>query len=202
MDVQFVKSAAAWKDLPEEGIPEVAFIGRSNVGKSSLLNALIHRKNMARISSTPGKTQTLNFYLVDQNLFLVDLPGYGYAKTAKTNRLAWAKLMERYLSERKPLKLICQLIDSRTGVTASDKLVISLLKGAPCFHILILTKADKLNQKERHQTLKDLDLLLREMGQELMVILTSSEKKVGMAEIWQWIEMAKATSGDESPNHP
>lgn len=190
MKIEYLKSVASWKDLPADKKPEVAFIGRSNVGKSSLLNALVKRKNIARISSTPGKTQTLNFYWTDERFFLVDLPGYGYAKTAKTNRLAWAKLMQEYLSRREELKIICQLIDSRTGVTASDKLVISLLKGAPCFHILVLTKSDKLSQKDKYHVQKDIDLMLREMGQELPVILSSAEKKIGMEDIWQWIELA------------
>ena len=126
----YIISAVSKKQYPEEKFPEIVFVGRSNVGKSSLINSLTRRRNLARTSQTPGKTQTINFYKVElkisaeetfyKNFYLVDLPGYGYAKTSKTNRATWAKFIEEYLSNSREIKFVCQLVDMRHAPMESD----------------------------------------------------------------------------------
>lgn len=183
LEVKFIKSASGWKDLPEDGLSEYAFIGRSNVGKSSLINMLAERKGLAHTSGTPGKTQTLNFYLVNRAFYFVDLPGFGYARTSKTNRLSWGKLISRYLNERENLQTVFHLIDSRHAPTELDQEVMDFMKGLPILYVVILTKFDKLNQKERHSTRRMLDQVLSEKGLEVHILETSAVKRIGRREI-------------------
>lgn len=133
--------------------PEVAFLGRSNVGKSSLINALLGKKNLALTSSSPGKTRGINYFLVDQKYFFVDLPGYGFAKIPKSERLKWQKLIETYLLESKLLKLLCVLIDSRRELMESDAQMIDWLQYHEKPFIIVLTKTDKLSKNQLAQTL-------------------------------------------------
>ncbi len=192
--VEFVRSAGTWAALPEDGRTELAFVGRSNVGKSSLLNYLIGRKALARTSNTPGKTATLNFYLTNANergdggFYLVDLPGYGYAKVAKTQRAKWMQLIGRYVTEREPLGVVFHLVDSRHPPTALDEELLDLLRGGPVPYVILLTKADKLGKNQQRSRVAQLKRRLEGMGLDLPVILTSAEKKQGAAEIWQWVE--------------
>ena len=144
---EFDSSYGVSKQLPESNQPEIAFAGRSNVGKSSLLNKLFNRKNLARVSSVPGKTVTINFYNVDSNRF-VDLPGYGYAKISKQERDRFGELMEGYFQSGRQIKLIVQLIDMRHPPTKDDFNMISFLKQMNIPFIVVLTKADKLKKKE------------------------------------------------------
>lgn len=183
----FLKSASRWIDLPTDGKPETAFIGRSNVGKSSLINMLVERKALAHTSSTPGKTQTLNFYTLNEVFYLVDLPGFGYARTSKTNRFQWAKLIEQYLNEREELRLVFHLIDSRFPPTDLDCHVLEWMKGKPLAYIILLTKTDKLNQKEKHHAKVGVQKVLDELQWEVPIIMTSSEKRIGKREIWDYI---------------
>jgi len=144
----FELSAALPSQLPESDLPEIAFSGRSNVGKSSLINALLERKNLARTSSTPGKTATVNFYRLD-TLRLVDLPGYGYAKVSKTEKNAWDELIQGYLDADRDLRLVIQLIDMRHPPTENDHLMMEYFADIGIPFVAVLTKADKLNKGER-----------------------------------------------------
>lgn len=194
-NVEFARSAGSWSQLPEDGRTELAFVGRSNVGKSSLLNYLIGRKALARTSNTPGKTTTLNFYLANADahgqggFYLVDLPGYGYAKVSKTQREKWMQLIGRYVTEREPLGVVFHLIDSRHPPTKLDEELLALLRGGPVPYVILLTKADKLGKNQQRSRVAELKRRLAGMGLDLPVVLTSSEKKEGAEEIWKWVEL-------------
>lgn len=145
---EFKASYGSLKQIPPPERPEFAFSGRSNVGKSSLINKLLNRKSLARVSSVPGKTVTVNFYLLE-NIYIVDLPGYGYAKVAKSEKERWAGLVEGYLRERENLALVFQLIDFRHPPTADDRMMIDFLIESEIPFVVVLTKADKLRKSER-----------------------------------------------------
>lgn len=169
--------------LPPPGLPEIAFAGRSNVGKSSLINSLLQRKALARTSGQPGKTQTLNFYLVNQSLYLVDLPGYGYAQVPKSISERWQALLELYLGERDSLKGVVLVIDSRHEPSPLDLQMHQWLKfhGKPLF--IVATKVDKLRQREKGPFLRRL-----ENGYKAPVLFCSSEKNQGREEVWRRLE--------------
>ncbi len=152
----FESSAARLDQLPQPELPEVAFSGRSNVGKSSLINRLLNRKGLARTSATPGKTATVNFYRLDRAR-LVDLPGYGYAKVSREEKRRWGSLIEGYLQADRDLRLVLQLIDMRHPPTADDRLMIDFLTEAEIPFVLVLTKSDKLNQSQRRERLVALE---------------------------------------------
>lgn len=183
----FIKGVVRWGDLPADGRPEVAFIGRSNVGKSSLLNALVGRRALARTSGTPGKTQQLNYYLLDDRMYFVDLPGFGYAKIARTQREKWGKLIGRYLTEREPLRLVFHLVDSRHAPTELDRDVMEIMRGGRVPYVIVLTKADKLSGNERSKSERRVQDVLTEYGMEIPVILTSSKTNRGIDELWDWV---------------
>ncbi len=140
----FVAGAATFDQLPVPVLPEVAFAGRSNVGKSSLINALTGRKTLVRISHTPGRTQQINFFTLGDRLMLVDLPGYGYARASKSRIRDWTRLVNAYLRDRANLRRLCLLIDARHGLTASDRDMAAMLDDAAVSYQLVLTKADKV----------------------------------------------------------
>jgi len=147
-------SAGLPKQFPTDAVPQVAFSGRSNVGKSSLINSLLGRKSLARVSQAPGKTITINFYDVDHKLFLVDLPGYGYAKRTFTDKQKWSALTEGYFTSNKNidlLRLVVQLVDSRVGPTADDRDMLRYLRQANLPHIVVATKTDKMNTTEKNK---------------------------------------------------
>lgn len=149
----FEKSYGLFSQLPESDLPEIAFAGRSNVGKSSLLNKLFNRKQLARVSSVPGKTVTINFYGVDDVKF-VDLPGYGYAKISKQELKRFSELMEGYFNSNRKIALVVQLIDMRHPLTADDKGMIEFMKALDIPFIIVMTKADKLKKKAYEERLK------------------------------------------------
>lgn len=149
----FEKSYGLFSQLPESDLPEIAFAGRSNVGKSSLLNKLFNRKQLARVSSVPGKTVTINFYGVDDVKF-VDLPGYGYAKISKQELKRFSELMEGYFHSNRKIALVVQLIDMRHPLTADDKEMIEFMKALDIPFIIVMTKADKLKKKAYEERLK------------------------------------------------
>lgn len=186
-NVEMVISAVRPDQYPEDGLPEFALAGRSNVGKSSFINRMIGRKSMARISSKPGKTQTLNFYKIEEQLFFVDVPGYGYAKVSKTEREAWGKMIERYITGREELKAVVQIVDLRHPPTADDCMMYDFLKhyNIPC--IIIATKADKIpkGKWDKHKKIVK-DTL--EMDKNDPLIVFSSEKGLGFEEAWREIE--------------
>ena len=185
---EYVTSAVSRKTCPEELLPEIVFVGRSNVGKSSLINSLTNRKSLARTSGTPGKTQTINFFRVTlkisddrREFYLVDLPGYGYAKTSKTNRRLWAKFIDEYLSSRRNIKFVCQLIDMRHPPMESDlKSFASLVeKNLPV--LVVATKSDKLGKTERQ---KHLAAIKNSLGIDAESILPySSTKNEGRSDL-------------------
>ena len=173
--------------LPENSCPEVAFAGKSNVGKSSLINALVNRKSFARTSSEPGKTQTINFYNVNNEVYLVDLPGYGYARTSMETREKWGKMIEKYLHTSKMLMHVFLLVDIRHEPSANDVNMYDWIKYQGFTPVVITTKADKLNRSQIPKQVK----LVREtlgMGKEEILIPFSAETKQGRDEIWNIIE--------------
>lgn len=185
----FQIGAASWKDLPEGDLPEAGFAGRSNVGKSSLINLLLRRKNLARTSGQPGKTQQLNYYLINEAFFLVDLPGFGYARVSKRQREQWVKLIERYLNERSQLRVLVHLIDSRHEPTDLDLHVVDFVRTAGIPYLIALTKADKLSGNERARAVDVVRRSVADHGLEPPVILTSAAKERGKEELWEWLEM-------------
>lgn len=173
--------------IPDNMLDEVAFAGKSNVGKSSLINALMNRKSYARISATPGKTQTINFYNINEEMYLVDLPGYGYAKVSEKEKVQWGKLIERYLNGSTQLKAIFLLIDIRHEPSANDKMMYSWIVEQGFQPIIIATKLDKLKRSQIQKHVK----MVRE-GLDLVpgtkIIPFSSTTKQGRDEIWELIE--------------
>lgn len=173
--------------LPKNQVPEIAFAGKSNVGKSSLINALMNRKSLARTSASPGKTQTINFYNVNHQMYLVDLPGYGYAKVSQSVKEKWGKLIERYLRQSKQLKAVFLLIDIRHKPSENDKMMYDWIVHNGYEPIIIATKADKLKRSQIPKQMK----VLRE-GLELpggtQVISFSAQTKQGRDEIWDLAE--------------
>lgn len=173
--------------LPKNQVPEIAFAGKSNVGKSSLINALMNRKSLARTSASPGKTQTINFYNVNHQMYLVDLPGYGYAKVSQSVKEKWGKLIERYLRQSKQLKAVFLLIDIRHKPSENDKMMYDWIVHNGYEPIIIATKADKLKRSQIPKQMK----VLRE-GLELpggtQVIPFSAQTKQGRDEIWDLAE--------------
>jgi GTP-binding protein len=156
-----VKSAKRPEDFPHDSLPEIAFCGRSNIGKSSLLNALTNSRGLARTSSTPGRTQTINFFLVDERMYFVDLPGYGYARVSKETRSQWGEMIEGYLAGRKELKLALMLVDCRIPPTESDKMLKEWLEHHHIPHAVVLTKADKLSKNKLNAALRKSAELLK-----------------------------------------
>ena len=173
--------------LPETDRVEIAFAGKSNVGKSSLINALMNRKALARTSATPGKTQTINFYNINDIMYLVDLPGSGYAKVSEREKEQWGKLIERYLNTSKQLKAVFLLIDIRHEPSANDKLMYEWIVAQGYHPIIIATKLDKLKRSQVQKHVKMIKDGLKLLPGTI-VIPFSSETKQGREEIWELIE--------------
>ncbi|MBR7000497.1 MAG: YihA family ribosome biogenesis GTP-binding protein [Lachnospiraceae bacterium] len=172
--------------LPENLLPEFAFAGRSNVGKSSLINKLVNRKALARTSSQPGKTQTINFFLLNGEFYFVDLPGYGYAKVSKELQAKWGKMIERYLTRSRQLRLIFLLVDIRHEPSAGDKQMYEWVKSNEIPAVIIATKADKIN---RSQLNKQLAMIRKELGgAKEPIIPFSKETGQGYDEVWKVME--------------
>ena len=173
--------------LPDHKLPEIAFAGKSNVGKSSLINALMNRKSYARISATPGKTQTINFYNINEELYLVDLPGYGYAKVSEKEKKEWGKLIERYLHSSKQLKAVFLLIDIRHDPSANDRMMYEWIVDQGYEPVIIATKLDKI---KRSQIAKQLKAVKQGLGilPGTTVIPFSSVTRQGRDEIWELAE--------------
>ncbi|MFA6447282.1 MAG: ribosome biogenesis GTP-binding protein YihA/YsxC [Patescibacteria group bacterium] len=157
MQVKFLKSLTKLEDLPRSEKPQVAFVGRSNVGKSSLINHLCNQKNLARVSAEPGRTRTINLFDVDNKFFLVDLPGYGYAKASKDKREEFLNMLNDYLGLTEQLKLVFLIIDARIGATDLDREMLNYLKSNGTPFVLILNKADKLSNSESANLLRTLE---------------------------------------------
>lgn len=195
MDIQqvaFVKGVARWEQLPTDGRPEVALVGRSNVGKSALLNRLAGRRALARTSGTPGKTQQLNFFLVDDAFYLVDVPGLGYAKVSQAERARWAQLLERYLTEREALRAVVHLVDSRHPPTALDRALMAQMRARRARYLVALTKADKLSGNARVRSRAEAEAALAAAGLEVPVVLTSATDGRGRDELLDWLAVLLA----------
>lgn len=180
------------KQFPRDPRPEVALSGRSNVGKSSLINTLLGRKSLARVSSSPGKTITINYYDIDKKLFLVDLPGYGYAKRSQESKRGWSSLTEDYFVKNPSsdaIKLVIQLIDIRTGPTDDDIMMINFLIDNTIPFIVVATKTDKLSKTQLNNSLGDLHKEYFE-GTGIEIIPFSSVSRVGKDEVWKKISDA------------
>lgn len=172
---------------PTQGYPEIALAGRSNVGKSSLINTLVNRKALARTSSTPGKTRTINFYNINDSIYFVDLPGYGYAKVSKEEKAKWAKMIEEYLHYREELKLVIMLIDIRHEPTKDDVMMFEWMKASGRRMVVVATKADKLTRNQMNKSIAVIKKTLP-MNTEDIFIPFSSESKLGKDELWSIIE--------------
>lgn len=187
-NISLKMSAGLPKQFPADPLPQVAFSGRSNVGKSSLINTVLGRKSLARVSSAPGKTITVNFYDIDRKLYLVDLPGYGFAKRSPEDKKKWSALTDGYFTQNKNidrLSLVVQLIDSRVGPTADDEMMLDYLSQSGLSYIVVATKVDKLNATERKKNLEAIGS--HALIEGIPVIPFSSLKKEGKDELWKTI---------------
>ncbi len=173
--------------LPDNQLPEIAFAGKSNVGKSSLINGLLNRKSLARTSATPGKTQTINFYNVNEELYLVDLPGYGYAKVSEAEKAKWGQLIERYLHNSKQLKAVFLLIDIRHEPSANDRMMYDWVVDMGYNPIIIATKLDKIKRSQIQKQVKLIKTTL-DLVPGTVIIPFSANTKQGRDEIWELVE--------------
>ena len=188
IQTEFVISAVSECDFPSEGIPEIVFAGRSNVGKSSLINRIAGKAKLARTSSTPGKTQTINFYRINGDFFFVDLPGFGYAKAAKAAVRQWKEFVEQYFQNRSTIALVIQLVDSRMPPTDLDLRLSEWLAQLNMPHMVVATKSDKLSNNQRGASTRIISNALG--GQS--VVMSSAETGAGCKEIWKRVLQATA----------
>ena len=184
---EFVKSCAHSSQLPTPEFPEIAFSGRSNVGKSSLINKLMNRRNLAQTSNTPGKTRLLNYYLINRNTHFVDLPGYGFAKRSKAERKTWASLIEAYLTTRDRLRGIVQLIDARHDPSVEDMEMIRWLGSERTPFLIVATKVDKLSKTKADKQLNKSLAAIADVA-EVDFLAFSSVSGQGRAEVLHWID--------------
>ncbi len=191
---EFYKSFFKCADLPAPEFPEIAFAGRSNVGKSSLINRLLNRRGLAKTSSTPGRTQSINFIMVNQALFLVDLPGYGYAKVPLEVKKHWGKLIQDYLRQRACLELLVLIVDARRSGTDDEKLFVQWLDQHAIPWMLVLTKTDKLKNAERGRARRHWQDFLGTGG----AVEFSAVSGEGRDKLWRAIEAAMRAGGDKS----
>ncbi|MBC2339496.1 YihA family ribosome biogenesis GTP-binding protein [Listeria welshimeri] len=186
-NVELIISAVRPEQYPETDLPEYALAGRSNVGKSSFINTMIRRKSMARISQKPGKTQTLNFYKIEEALLFVDVPGYGFAKVSKTEREKWGVMIETYITSREQLRGVIQIVDLRHKPTEDDRMMYEFLKYYEIPVIVVATKADKIPRSKWQKNAKIVRETL-DFDPDDKFVLFSSETKMGKDEAWQFIK--------------
>ena len=184
--VEFIKSVENFDHIPKDNFKEVAFAGRSNVGKSSLINCLLNRKKIARTSSTPGKTRQLNYFKINQKIYFVDLPGYGFAKAPKTERVQWRQLIENFLTQSPNLKGVVSIIDSRIGPTKLDLQLLEWLKNLKIPIILVATKSDKLSKLALLNQVRKYSTQLNEFKLK-QIIPFSAINGAGKKEVWREI---------------
>jgi len=184
---EHVISAAGPSQYPNTVFPEIVLAGRSNVGKSSLINALVNRKNLARVGSIPGKTRLINFYNINDYMMLVDLPGYGFAKVSQAERESWGKLCETYLNTRKQIKAIIMIVDIRHEPTRDDKVMLQYIRESGKDYVIVANKADKLGKTEIK---KQLDMIRKtlEPDEGTEIIPFSAVRKTGVETLWARIE--------------
>jgi len=184
LSAEFVISAPGPKQFPRDGKPQISFAGRSNVGKSSVINALLHRKKLVKTSVTPGKTQLINFFIINESFYFVDLPGYGYARVPRAVTDAWAPMIEGYLKGSPELRAVVVLLDSRREPDERDVRLIAWLKQYGIPAVFALTKADKLNRQESERALRDIRARLDITGP---LFITSAKSGQGIKELWSEI---------------
>lgn len=183
-ECNFVAGAAGIENIPEATLPEVAFAGRSNVGKSSLINALLNRKSLARVSQSPGCTSQINFYNLNDRLMLADLPGYGYARKSKSTLKNWDALITHYLKGRPTLRRVCVLVDSRRGVGEADEVLMEMLDEAAAVYQIVFTKADAVSAAELETAKQNAEKLFKKhQALHPTFAVTSSDKKLGLEEL-------------------
>lgn len=187
LQARFARAVHSKGAFPRDGLPEVAFVGRSNVGKSSLLNKLIGRKQLARTSSTPGRTRSINYYLINDKCYFVDLPGYGYARAAKSERQAWARLIESYF-ERGAEPQVVQLIDAKVGATPLDIEACDYLAAFGTRPLVVATKIDKVPRSKRQRQLKAIREALRGDKDQGTIIGFSAQTGEGLRELWKELD--------------
>jgi GTP-binding protein len=198
-EAEFAKGVTRWADLPVDGLPEVAFLGRSNVGKSSFINMLVQRKSLVRTSKTPGRTRELNFFRINGRLYLVDMPGLGYARAPAQQRARWTQLNERYLTERVPLRLVFHLVDSRHPPMALDEMVMDFMAASAARYVVVLTKADKLSKNAQAQGIAAARQALDQHGLNAEVVLSSAVTRLGRAEAWRLVSAALEPAAEGAP---
>lgn len=193
LSANFKGSFAKLNQIPSDNLPEVAFAGRSNVGKSSLINCLLNRKKLALTSSTPGKTRLLNYYTINDSFYFVDLPGYGYAKVSQSARKGWQKLIEAYITQNEHLKGIIQIVDSRHGLTKLDKEMLAWIHYVELPIMLVATKTDKLQKSKKKHLIKIIEQESQEFG-PTKIFPFSAITKQGKDEILTSIRKLLASS--------
>ncbi len=196
-NVSLTISAVRPNQYPNTDFPDIAFAGRSNVGKSSLINKLLNRKSLARVSSKPGKTATINFYNIDDCLNFVDLPGYGFAKVSKSEKQKWGKMIETYLHTRQTLSQVILLVDSRHEPTADDRLMLSYIREVCGRAVVIATKFDKLKPSQRDEALRTVISVLELKGDDI-IIPFSAINGTGVEEFWSYTEEFVLKEGEKS----
>jgi len=176
-NAQFIKSAANAKDLIESQMPQIVFSGKSNVGKSSVINRILNRKSFARVSSSPGKTIHVNYFLIDNTAYFVDLPGYGYAKVAKTEQARWSKLMEEFFMQPDHITLGVMIVDARHKPTADDVIMAHWFKASGCNLVVVANNIDKVKNSEKEQNMAVIRETL-ELNEKTQIIMFSAEKGI------------------------
>ena len=184
---EFIRSAVQESDFVGDGLPQIAFVGRSNVGKSSLLNRLLGRRSLARTSSTPGRTRAVNYFLINSDLYFVDLPGYGYAKVSQQTRRDWARLMERYFDTAPDRLLIVQLVDAKVGATPLDREASDWFDAEGAETVVVATKIDKVPRSRQAKQLRAIAEAL-ELPEAEAPIAFSSVRGTGVADLWKAID--------------
>ncbi len=184
-NVSLAISAVSPRQYPPSNLPEVAFVGRSNVGKSSCINKLLGRKSLARVSQKPGKTVTINFYDIDGCMYLVDLPGYGYAKVSKEEKKSISGMIETYLHRREQLSQVVLLVDSRHKPTADDCRMMGIIRAACPRAVVIATKCDKVKPPQLHDHLRDIIVTLQLAGEDIIVPFSAVDGR-GVEEFWDY----------------
>lgn len=186
-NVSLTISAVKPNQYPKTIFPDLAFAGRSNVGKSSLINKLLNRKSLARVSAKPGKTATINFYNIDNCINFVDLPGYGFARVSKEEKRKWGQMIETYLHQRDTLSQVILLVDSRHEPTADDKLMLSFIRQVCQRAVIVATKFDKLKPSQRDESIKTIINALELSGDDI-IIPFSAVSGLGVEEFWSYVE--------------
>tara|TARA_Y100000031_G_C8110871_1_gene333415 strand:- start:61 stop:696 length:636 start_codon:yes stop_codon:yes gene_type:complete len=200
ISAEFIKSAVDPAHYVKGNLPEVAFVGRSNVGKSSLINSLLNRKRLVKVSSSPGKTQMINFFEINKQFFFVDLPGYGFAKVPLSIKRNWGKMIETYLKKRKNLSLVVLILDIRHNLTESDRLMAGWLDFYEIQTVFVANKSDKIKKNDRKKRVQSILQSLNKPGKK--IIIFSSKSGEGKKDLWRIIENSiKRNSHNQKNTH-